>query len=65
MYRRARKRAPQAYARYCDTYAKWDCAWYAGGQAYVDDQPVRVGKVDLRTIDKARFERSNLDRRIK
>ncbi|MFK0686970.1 alpha/beta hydrolase family protein [Mesorhizobium sp. IMUNJ 23033] len=42
-----------------------DCAWYAGGQAYVDDQPVRVDKVDLRTIDKARFERSNLDRRIK
>jgi len=53
-----------AYARYCDTYTKWDCAWYAGGQAYVDDEPVQVDKVDLRTIDKTRFEQSNLDRRI-
>jgi predicted dienelactone hydrolase len=53
-----------AYARYCDSYTKWDCAWYAGGQAYVNDEPVKVDKVDLRTIDKARFEQSNLDRRI-
>jgi predicted dienelactone hydrolase len=53
-----------AYARYCDTYTKWDCAWYAGGKAYVDDKEVGVDKVDLRTIDKARFEQSNLDRRI-
>ncbi|URK88488.1 alpha/beta hydrolase [Rhizobium sp. RCAM05350] len=53
-----------AYARYCDTYTKWDCAWYAGGQAYVNDEPVKVDKVDLRTVDKTRFEQSNLDRRI-
>ncbi|TIP26617.1 MAG: dienelactone hydrolase [Mesorhizobium sp.] len=54
-----------AYARYCDTYAKWDCAWYAGGKAYVDDEAINVDKVDLRKIDRARFEQSNLDRRIK
>lgn len=55
----------EAYARYCDTYGKWDCAWYAGGLAYVNDEAVKVDKVDLRKIDKARFEQSNLDRRIK
>lgn len=54
----------EAFARYCDTYTKWDCAWFAGGKAYVNDEPVKVDKVDLRTIDKARFEQSNLDRRI-
>ncbi|MBB2974440.1 alpha/beta fold hydrolase [Mesorhizobium sp. RMAD-H1] len=55
----------EAYARYCDTYTKWDCAWYKGGRAYVDDKEVQVGKVDLRTIDKARFEQSNRDPRVK
>jgi len=55
----------EAYARYCDSYRKWDCAWFAGGKGYVDDMPVNVDKLDLRTIDKARFEQSNLDWRIK
>ncbi|WVT76202.1 alpha/beta fold hydrolase (plasmid) [Sinorhizobium chiapasense] len=55
----------EAYARYCDSYRKWDCAWFAGGKGYIDDMPVNVDKLDLRTIDKARFEQSNLDRRIK
>lgn len=55
----------EAYARYCDTYTKWDCAWYAGGRGYVDDEAVDVEKLDLRQIDKARFEQSNLDQRIK
>lgn len=55
----------EAYARYCDSYAKWDCAWFAGGKAYVDDKMVKVEKVDLRKLDKARFEQSNLDRRIR
>ncbi|MBT1159980.1 dienelactone hydrolase family protein [Aminobacter anthyllidis] len=54
----------EAYASYCDSYGKWDCAWYAGGQGYVNDEPVKVDKVDLRTVDKARFEQSNLDHRI-
>ena len=47
------------------TICEWDCGWYAGGKAYVDDEAVSVDKVDLRKIDKARFEQSNLDRRIK
>lgn len=55
----------EAYARYCDTYDKWDCAWYAGGIGYVNEAQVKVGKVDLRAIDKALFEQSNLDRRIR
>ena len=53
-----------SYARYCESYKKWDCAWLAGGKGYVNDAPVQVDKVDLRTIDKKRFEQSNLDRRI-
>lgn len=55
----------EAYARYCDDYNKWDCAWYAGGIGYVNEAQVKVGKVDLRAIDKALFEQSNQDRRIK
>lgn len=55
----------EAFARYCDTYTKWDCAWFAGGKGYINDEPVKVDKVDLRTLDKARFEQSNLDRRIR
>ncbi|EXL02847.1 alpha/beta hydrolase family protein [Aquamicrobium defluvii] len=55
----------EAYARYCDAYEEWDCAWYAGGIGYVNDARVKVGKVDLRTIDKELFQQSNLDRRIK
>lgn len=54
----------ETYARYCDSYQKWDCAWYAGGRGYVDDAPVKVDKVDLRSIDRARFEQSNRDPRI-
>ncbi|MCV9907011.1 dienelactone hydrolase [Brucella sp. HL-2] len=55
----------ESYARYCDTYTKWDCAWYAGGRGYADGEAVDVEKLDLRSIDKARFEQSNLDQRIK
>ena len=55
----------EAYASYCDTYKKWDCAWYAGGTGYVNDEVVHVEKFDLRTIDQARFAQSNLDRRVK
>ncbi|CAN7665800.1 alpha/beta hydrolase family protein [Aminobacter sp. LjRoot7] len=55
----------EAYASYCDGYKKWDCAWFASGVGYVNDEKVTVDKVDLRSIDRARFEQSNLDPRIK
>lgn len=55
----------EAYASYCDGYTKWDCAWFAGGTGYVNDEKVEVEKLNLRSIDRARFEQSNLDRRIK
>ena len=55
----------EAYARYCDGYGKWDCAWFAGGRGYVDDAPVTVEKVDLRKLDRVRFEQSNLDPRVR
>lgn len=55
----------EAYARYCDAYTQWDCKWFAGGIGYANDGQIRVDKLDLRTIDKARFEQSNLDRRVK
>lgn len=55
----------EAYARYCDTYKTMaDCVWFAGGKGYVGGEPVASEKVDLRKIDKERFEQSNLDRRI-
>jgi len=55
----------ETYARYCDRYTKWDCAWYKGGKGYVNDREVQVDKLDLRTIDKQRFEQSNRDSRVK
>lgn len=56
----------EAYARYCETYpAMADCVWFAGGTGYVDGESIASEEVDLRKIDKQRFERSNLDRRIK
>ncbi|MCX5493988.1 dienelactone hydrolase family protein [Kaistia dalseonensis] len=56
----------EAYAHYCDTYPTMpDCAWFAGGKGFVDGAPVTTAALDLRMIDKARFEQSNLDRRIR
>ncbi len=55
----------ESYARYCDTYTKWDCAWYSGGRGYAEGEAVDVEKLELRRVDKARFEQSNLDTRIK
>ncbi len=55
----------EAYASYCDSYTKWDCAWYARGVGYVNEAQVKVDKVDLRAIDKSLFEQSNLDPRVK
>ncbi len=55
----------EAYASYCDTYKMEDCAWYAGGKGYSEGEAVAVEPVNLRNIDKTRFEQSNLDQRIK
>lgn len=55
----------EAYAAYCDTYPKWDCAWYSGGVGYANDERIAVDKVDLRKLDKTRFEQSNHDPRVK
>jgi predicted dienelactone hydrolase len=55
----------EAYARYCDTYSKMaDCVWFAGGKGYIDGEAVVSEKVDLRRIDRERFEQSNRDARI-
>lgn len=44
----------EAFARYCDVEKTMpDCVWFAGG------------KVDLRSVDKALFEQSNRDPRIR
>lgn len=56
----------ESYARYCDNHKTMaDCAWYAGGKGFIDGEAIVAEKVDLRAVDKTRFEQSNLDRRIK
>ena len=56
----------EAFARYCESYPDMmDCRWYAGGRGYLNGEAVSVPKLDLRTVDKARFEQSNRDPRIK
>lgn len=56
----------EAFARYCDANPVMaDCRWYAGGQAFVGNEPVKVDPVDLRKIDQSLFERDNRDPRIK
>lgn len=56
----------EAYVRYCDTYRTMaDCVWFAGGKGYVEGEAVASEKVDLRKIDKDRFEQSNVDPRIR
>lgn len=55
-----------AYVRYCEDHPTMpDCRWFAGGRGYVDGEPASVPKLDLRTIDKARFEQQNRDPRIR
>ncbi|MGQ8629929.1 alpha/beta hydrolase family protein [Agrobacterium sp. DKPNP3] len=55
-----------AYSRYCEDYATMpDCQWFAGGRGYQNDEPVNVPKLDLRSLDKARFEQQNRDTRIR
>ncbi|MGH9914971.1 MAG: alpha/beta hydrolase family protein, partial [Pyrinomonadaceae bacterium] len=56
----------ETYAQYCDVNKTMsDCAWYVGGKGYVDGEEVHSDTVNLREIDSARFEQSNLDPRIK
>ncbi|MCZ7484353.1 alpha/beta fold hydrolase [Rhizobium rhizogenes] len=55
-----------AYKRYCEDYATMmDCQWFAGGRGYLNNEPVSVPKLDLGTLDKARFEQQNRDPRIR
>ncbi|POF28367.1 alpha/beta hydrolase family protein [Roseibium marinum] len=55
-----------AYIRYCDTYPDMaDCVWFAGGRGYRNREAIDVDKFDLRSVDKERFEQSNLDPRIR
>lgn len=55
-----------AYVKYCVDYAtSMDCQWFAGGRGYKNDEQIAVPKFDLRSVDKARFEQSNRDARIR
>lgn len=53
------------YARYCDSYKKWDCAWYANGIGFRDNEEVKVGPFDLRKVDRHLFEQSDRDPRLR
>ncbi len=54
-----------AFARYCDTYPEMmDCRWFRGGRGFADNEEVTVEQLDLRRIDRTRFEQSNRDPRI-
>lgn len=54
-----------AYVKYCEDYpSMMDCRWFAGGRGYINEEAVDVEKVDLRKLDKARFEQSNRDPRV-
>lgn len=55
----------EAYARYCDGYNQWDCAWYANGIGFRDNDEVKVGPYDLRKVDRQLFEQSNRDPRLR
>lgn len=55
-----------AYADYCDRYTMMmDCQWFKGGFGFVNGKRVDSPVVDLHTFDKAHFEQSNLEPRIK
>ncbi len=54
-----------AYKRYCETEPQMmDCTWFRGGRGFAGGEEVAVEPLDLATIDKARFERSNRDPRV-
>lgn len=55
-----------AYIRYCnDSPRMMDCTWFAGQRGFVNGKEVKVPVLDLRSVDRARFEQSARDRRIK
>jgi predicted dienelactone hydrolase len=55
-----------AYVQYCVDYAQsMDCTWFTGGRGYKNEERIDVPKFDLRSVDKARFEQSNHDARIR
>ncbi|WP_159946021.1 alpha/beta fold hydrolase [Rhizobium sp. 18065] len=55
-----------AYVAYCASYpAMMDCRWFKGGRGFVNDEEIRVPPLDLRSVDRRRFEQSNRDPRFK
>lgn len=55
-----------AYIRYCKTYPQMaDCVWFAGGKAFRDHVEIKVPPFDLKSVDRARYEQSNRDPRLK
>jgi predicted dienelactone hydrolase len=55
-----------AYVAYCDSYpAMMDCRWFKGGRGFLDDEEIKVPPLDLRSVDRRRFEQSNRDPRFK
>ncbi len=55
-----------AYVQYCVDYAQsMDCTWFSGGRGFKDGEAISVPKFDLRSVDRARFEQSNHDGRIR
>lgn len=55
-----------AYVQYCVDYAQsMDCTWFSGGRGYNNGEAITVPPLDLRSVDKVRFEQSNHDQRIR
>lgn len=55
-----------AYVQYCVDHAtEMDCTWFTGGRGYKNGEPIDVPKLDLRSVNKVRFEQSNRDERIR
>jgi predicted dienelactone hydrolase len=54
-----------AYIRYCDhNPGVMDCRWFKGGRGYAGGEQLSVAPFDLASVDRQRFEQSNLDARI-
>ncbi|OQP87520.1 dienelactone hydrolase [Rhizobium rhizosphaerae] len=56
----------EAYARYCEAFPDMaDCVWFAGRRGFVSGAQVAVEPLDLRTVDRTRYEQSNRDARVR